>query len=556
MHHPISTYAVRVTALAAPIWLLALGGCGSSTTSPTQNASPTGSIKITAATTGTDLWTNTYSVYVDGSSHGTVPANGTATVDSLSVGDHQVSLSGFSENCGADSAGPRTVTVAADQSATVTFNVTCVADVGTLKITTSTDGLAIDADGYVIVAGTDTLSLNATDTAIADVAPGTVTITLTGQAANCTPHGTPQTSASVTFGDTTNASFALTCFADPIVFERRSSSGRNDLYVVDASGGTEVKLTDATAQFYSFTTGPNGGSPWNATKTMLVYQSSGETDYTNYDEYVIALNKSVSYHLTRPAPQFAPSWSPDGAHVAFASYEPSGSTYNAAIDVAGADLTGVSTLTPTNVWSGGPVWSHDGTRLLFWVDSTSVGGPNATIGIMNANGTGWVNVSNADGTRNAAYGDYSPSWSPDDSRVVFTRDYASGGFATDIWVANQDGTGLTRLTTDSTIQKENPTWSPDGSQIYFERCGDSTCRGQDVWVMNADGTNQTKLTTSHNEHLGSFNPAGTELVTWDVMGTDPNTQSSIGQLFIQGLDGSNRAALTAAGVDAENPHWR
>ncbi|MBT8489175.1 MAG: PD40 domain-containing protein, partial [Gemmatimonadetes bacterium] len=78
--------------------------------------------------------------------------------------------------------------------------------------------------------------------------------------------------------------------------------------------------------------------------------------------------------------------------------------------------------------------------------------------------------------------------SPDGTRFAFVgRDGSSNE---DIYVANIDGSGVTRLTTDP-APDDQPTWSPDGESIAFRshRHGKS-----DIWVMNADGSNQLNLT--------------------------------------------------------------
>jgi Tol biopolymer transport system component len=74
----------------------------------------------------------------------------------------------------------------------------------------------------------------------------------------------------------------------------------------------------------------------------------------------------------------------------------------------------------------------------------------------------------------------------DGTKIVFvSRDEFQN---TDVWVANRDGSGLTRLTTYGGAD-DQPTWAPDG-RIVFR----STRGGQSqLWIMNADGSGQRNL---------------------------------------------------------------
>ncbi len=555
-----SSWALAVSATA---YLLSLGGCGGdSTTGPTpEPAAETGSIAVTAATTGTDP-DNSYFVAVDGDAKGAVGANGTLTVTGLTAGSHTVAISGVAANCTASDGTQQTATVTAGAEAAVDFAVACVANVGSLEIVTVTDGLVLDPDGYAVAvdAGTPTaLSVNGTETITASA--GTHELALTGQAANCTPHGLPTASDTVKFGKTTTVTFTLTCFQDPVVFERRQTSGRNDLYVVDATGGFEVLLTDDPSTYYSFLASPAQGSAWNPTKTMIAFQSSSESNFTEYDAYVMALNKSEFYHLVQTAPQFAPTWSPDGSQLVFASYVPtSGGGWTANVLVANADLTGVTNVSQAQSWDYDLGYSADGTRILFGRDSSQVGGSSSTIWVMDANGSNKTNISNAGGTRGATEVDQSGTWSPDGTRIVFTRmNYALSSRNGNIWAVDPDGGNLVQLT-NTAVEESNPLWSPDGTKIYFTHCGNADCTTQDVWVMDADGANATQVTSSGGDMAGSWNAtttfagsvaAGTALITVDM-----NLANYVGRLFMQSPDGSNRAALTVSGLDAQNPHWR
>ena len=80
-----------------------------------------------------------------------------------------------------------------------------------------------------------------------------------------------------------------------------------------------------------------------------------------------------------------------------------------------------------------------------------------------------------------------PQPSPKGDRVVFvvrTTDLEANRGRTDLWMANLDGSGLIRLTTDP-AGDNNPRWAPDGGSIYFlsTRSGSSQ-----VWRIPTPGT--------------------------------------------------------------------
>lgn len=101
---------------------------------------------------------------------------------------------------------------------------------------------------------------------------------------------------------------------------------------------------------------------------------------------------------------------------------------------------------------------------------------------------------------------------------------------TDIYLANGDGTGITRLTTDPAPDMY-PSWSPDGGSIAFIRDGD-------VHVMGADGSGATRVTSSPDAEVHpSFSPDGTKLVFSRPFGAENWA------IYEVDLDGSNETLL-------------
>lgn len=141
--------------------------------------------------------------------------------------------------------------------------------------------------------------------------------------------------------------------------------------------------------------------------------------------------------------------------------------------------------------------------------------------------------------------DSSPRWSPDGSKIVFSR---SDG---NIYVIDANGKNLTNLTnTDETVINSEPDWSPDGSKIVFH----SNRTGQShIFVMNADGSNVKQLTGKKNEEAAEysahFSPDGKKIVYGSSYQGDSD-------LYVMNADGSQPVNLTKDIKEAvSSPLW-
>jgi Tol biopolymer transport system component len=125
--------------------------------------------------------------------------------------------------------------------------------------------------------------------------------------------------------------------------------------------------------------------------------------------------------------------------------------------------------------------------------------PNYEIYLANADGSDLTRLTNDPG------GDVGPAWSPDGSRIAFVRgsveDIESG--KTFIYVMNADGTGQTRL-----AEGLSPFWSPDGKSITFiaQQEQENEVWNPDIYVMSAEGADQTMLTRSDAQEFFGFSP--------------------------------------------------
>jgi hypothetical protein len=111
-----------------------------------------GSIRVTTATTGSDLDPDGYFVRVDGGPDQLIGTNATITITGVAAGDHTLSLSHVAPNCAVDGANPRTVSVTSEATTEITFAVTCGPScVPTSATDVCGNGIDDDCDGLVDV---------------------------------------------------------------------------------------------------------------------------------------------------------------------------------------------------------------------------------------------------------------------------------------------------------------------------------------------------------------------------------------------------------------------
>ena len=86
---------------------------------------------------------------------------------------------------------------------------------------------------------------------------------------------------------------------------------------------------------------------------------------------------------------------------------------------------------------------------------------------------------------------FRPHFSPDGTKIVFTRlSTAAEDSASNIWCINVDGTGLTRLTNNTTNSDFSPQWNPNGQRISFLRKAGTILSSNAgfLYDMASDGT--------------------------------------------------------------------
>lgn len=531
----------------------------------------TGSLGVTAATSGPSPDADGYTVTVDGTERGPVAISGGISLDGVAPGDHLVGLNGVAGNCAVQEDNPRTITVTAGGSTSVAFVIVCAApppNAGSIRIITNTAGADPDPDGYAFVVdggASQPIGASATTT-LTNMAAGAHSVRLSRVATNCSVQGANPRPVTVWAGGTAEVSFAISCTAATgsleIMTTTSGSSPDADGYTVAIDNGAVQAIgISATLTVPGVTPGTHqvtlGGMasncrvdgdnpraitvdsgatarlgfnvtcsspPQSSSKIAFLSTQTGTGDPT-VNLYVMNPDGSGVRKLTVGQEVVHLDWSPDGSRIVFDSH------FEGDIYVIRPDGTGAMNLTKSpGIAEREPDWSPDGSRIAYWIDGN--------IHVMNSDGSGARKLvdGGADGW----------TWSPDGSRIAFLRSRPLEGH-NDIYLVNVDGSGETNLTNNPANKKYELSWSPDGRKIGF-----TSDPFRDIYVMNPDGSGQTQLTN---------NPATDGNLAWSPDGgriafvSDRDRLTYAWEIYVMGSDGSNQTNLTNTPADPDSPDY-
>lgn len=197
-----------------------------------------------------------------------------------------------------------------------------------------------------------------------------------------------------------------------------SRDGSRRIYLMDADGGHQRRLTDAlnddefTPRF-----SPDGSKlVYIAGNSRLISPRIAMAD-------LVSGKSSIVSDYPERAIESAPAWSPDGTRLLFTLIK--GQTSH--LFVMAADGRGRTQLTPPeSVRNGQPAWSPDGRRILYLSVSAETARRNLLL--MNADGSEQRKLYASDNDVMDAH------WSTDGQRIFYVEQLASGGkiFSTDL----------------------------------------------------------------------------------------------------------------------------
>ena len=190
-----------------------------------------------------------------------------------------------------------------------------------------------------------------------------------------------------------------------------------------------------------------------------------------------------------------------------------------------------------------PIWSPDGSKVAFVSDFTKTGHGEKNVFVMEAAASGdAINLATQISefpTEGKTIDDL--AWSPDGSRIAFTRGNNSGDDK--VWVENADGTSVFPLEIGGGGAKRHPTWSPDSTKIAYAVVKNAP---EQIYVASSLGGIGPPLPNGVG-HEPNWSPDGSRI----AFDTYKSLSSSFVDLHIVNADGSGTPLIVTPSAQTE-----
>ena len=260
------------------------------------------------------------------------------------------------------------------------------------------------------------------------------------------------------------------------------------LWIVDTQGGEPRLLTPGT--------GAHTTPRWSPDSRQIAFVSTRDG---SAQLFVLPVDGGEARQLTSlPGGAAAHAWSPDGSQIAFTSAvlvdpEPEDPGARARWE------NRPRVIRRAFYKIDGAGYSLESFSQLFTVSTDGGEAMQLTSGAANV---------------------FAPAWSPDGSRIAYTksRDGALDSHCSDLWTIPANG-GIASQVTTSLEACASPSWSPDGKTIAFTGNEDGADAAQYLWTVPAEGGEPANIMKSLDRPLGFVTLGSAPAPLWTPDGT-------------------------------------
>ncbi len=206
------------------------------------------------------------------------------------------------------------------------------------------------------------------------------------------------------------------------------------------------------------------------------------------------------------------------------------------------EVKNLTKLTNGPIQEAESVFNTGGTKIVYRYLHPPYSWANCDIWVMNIDGSGKTQITTD------SRGEFNPRFAPD-GQITYTKEFGSNDY--DLWIVNADGSSPQELIGGS-YRQQNCRWHPNGNKIVYE--SEYKWAGPtEIWTANPDGTGKTKLTDHAADGYGQNSPVYSRsgnLIAY----ANYATSSANEKIWVMNSDGSGKRQVTF-GSEGHNPRF-